>query len=409
MAEIKKFKPKGIGEILDSTSAEDQHLIESVYWPHVDQVGKRIPLGALPRTLIHIEPLGDIAQAAFRNHRARSNVGHIQWDDTSYLAYPAGVYKFNDVIIHSHAGLICYGRSIVSETLWHTDTKLHNYERDNDGNISINQKETHTLKGRTLSLLGHADNYFHSVVDGIARLALLSDVALTGLDYLLLPKGGMGQAELLSIHGIPPNVTVVYVSPHETFYVEELIFPFSLHGLFDFTPQLNAFFDRVIAHIPVKQNNPEYVYIDRRGGSLRKLANENDVVSAMERLGFYIARLENISQVEQIELFQNARMIVGPHGAGLTNIAFSRPGTVLIELMMDAYCNWCFRRLAHMRGAKYDCVLGHAIGEWKGDQDGAIHSQTWEISVLNIISTVKPLMFSAEPRRRGLNVFGVYG
>jgi hypothetical protein len=51
-------------------------------------------------------------------------------------------------------------------------------------------------------------------------------------------------------------------------------------------------------------------------------------------------------------MFYRARVIVGPHGAGLSNMIFSRPGTVIIEGLCKPPPNrvcylWCAYNLGH--------------------------------------------------------------
>jgi len=55
-------------------------------------------------------------------------------------------------------------------------------------------------------------------------------------------------------------------------------------------------------------------------------------------------------------LFHSAVVVVAPHGAGLSNVLFSRPGTFVVEGVCNVpHVNLCFQRLTH--------VLGH---HWHG-------------------------------------------
>ncbi|WP_264050208.1 glycosyltransferase family 61 protein [Methylobacterium flocculans] len=387
MVNSNTFRPASLGDILNENRHGTGHVKESVYWPHLSVKGQVFGMTDLPQSVVTIDPLGEIAQGEFKNQKTRELESHIAWDQREYRAFPAGIYKLRDVILHSQVGIICFSGCVVSETLWHTIPEVHNYLWVDDC-ITIPDRIPYRLQGRTLSLLGIAKNYFHSVIDGVARLALLPEASLDGINHLLLPEGGVGQSELIRLHGLPATVSVRYVTSRDTFLVDELVFPWTLHGVFDFHPQMNAFFDRILARTPAVSGSPTHVYVDRRGSSLRKLVNEDAVVSAVEQLGFVIVRLENLSQLEQITLFQNAQLVVSPHGAGLTNLCFSTPGTVIIELMMDAYLNWCYRRIATVRKLRYDCVLGQAIGEWRLP-GGDFHAQQWEIPVDKVIATIK--------------------
>jgi len=42
--------------------------------------------------------------------------------------------------------------------------------------------------------------------------------------------------------------------------------------------------------------------------------------------------LGTMSVLEQIELFSNADVVIGTHGAGLANILFCKPNTKVIEI-----------------------------------------------------------------------------
>jgi hypothetical protein len=69
------------------------------------------------------------------------------------------------------------------------------------------------------------------------------------------------------------------------------------------------------------------LYISRARARQRKLENEAEVESVMVAHGFEIIHPEEISLPDQVRLFSNAAVIVGPAGSGLYNAIFSRPGT----------------------------------------------------------------------------------
>lgn len=50
---------------------------------------------------------------------------------------------------------------------------------------------------------------------------------------------------------------------------------------------------------------------------------------------FRCVMLEHMTFIDQVKAFMQAKMVIGIHGAGLANILFSKPGTVLIEIRQD--------------------------------------------------------------------------
>ena len=52
----------------------------------------------------------------------------------------------------------------------------------------------------------------------------------------------------------------------------------------------------------------------------------------LAKLDFTFVKLGELTFTKQIEVFNNANLILGLHGAGFANIAFCKPGTKIIEL-----------------------------------------------------------------------------
>jgi hypothetical protein len=74
------------------------------------------------------------------------------------------------------------------------------------------------------------------------------------------------------------------------------------------------------------------LYVSRGAARTRRVKNEDDVIAALAPLGFQTVRMDGLSAREQANLFWNADIIVGLHGAALTNLIFARHGTKVIEL-----------------------------------------------------------------------------
>jgi capsular polysaccharide biosynthesis protein len=79
----------------------------------------------------------------------------------------------------------------------------------------------------------------------------------------------------------------------------------------------------------------DLLYLSRSDSKMRRVLNETDLVPQLEKLGFRILTASSMSIPEQIDAFRRARVVVGVHGAGLTNILFCRPGTKLVEIFPE--------------------------------------------------------------------------
>lgn len=98
------------------------------------------------------------------------------------------------------------------------------------------------------------------------------------------------------------------------------------------------------------------LYISR-AKSRRPLPDEYNLEIELRKRNFQVVYLEELSWTEQVLLVQSASFIVGPHGAGLANLAFAQEGIPVLEIMFDDYANPCFQILSITKNLQYEKIL----------------------------------------------------
>ncbi|MCP9911657.1 glycosyltransferase family 61 protein [Cyanobium sp. BA20m-p-22] len=71
------------------------------------------------------------------------------------------------------------------------------------------------------------------------------------------------------------------------------------------------------------------LYISRGRAGTRRIINEREILPILIEHGFEILELETMEFNDQVAAFSEARVVIAPHGAGLTNVLFSRNAKVL--------------------------------------------------------------------------------
>ena len=78
--------------------------------------------------------------------------------------------------------------------------------------------------------------------------------------------------------------------------------------------------------------------------------------------------LSNLDFKDQISIFNNAEIIVGPHGAGFANLVFCKNNTKVIELKPDNHPNKVYERISSINKLNYKLIkLKHIKNNRKGD------------------------------------------
>ena len=364
---------RSIATVAMPARAHSPHSIE-----HVHSLGPvRVPVPPLPTGghFFSLWPVRELPQQGL-------------WAAAQYDSYAPPLFVLHDVTVHSSAGILAVGDTVIAESLNNTSPYWHAYRALARG-IAIQPPQITRLPGVHVSVLaGGETDYRHALLDSLARLAAVPDTYLAAAAGILVPGGSDIHAGMLDLFDLLPSLSVREVGRGETLQVETLVFPLSVCGDAAYHPCVSDFFRRLSGNVPpAPVRLPRRFYIDNRGSGVRPLRNEAEVIAALAPLGFVAVRLDQLGLADQIRLFRQAEAIVAPHGSALANLGFCRPGCLVVELLMDALVDWSFRNLAALMRLRYDCVLGRAREPWP-ELNAGFHVTPWHISVQHVAAAI---------------------
>lgn len=106
---------------------------------------------------------------------------------------------------------------------------------------------------------------------------------------------------------------------------------------------------------PPKSERKRKLYLSR--GGKRRVKNEDEVREVLQQFGFEILSDIDRTVDEQIRLFQEAAVVVGPHGAGFTNLLWCEPGTKVLEFFNGGYTPPYFYYISQILGLEYSYIV----------------------------------------------------
>ena len=204
------------------------------------------------------------------------------------------------------------------------------------------------------------DTYFHWMFDILPRIELLykSGIDITGIDKFLVSSRLDFQKETLKALGIPPT-KILETDEYPHIQATTLVVP-SFPGSVAWMPKWacdflrNEFLDKK----QIETEKIERIYISRKPAPNRRIINEDEIVSCLNKYGFTSVILESMSVAEQAALLANAKVVVAPHGGGLTNTVFCNPGTKVIEIFSPNYVYPCYWLISNQIGLEYYYLQG---------------------------------------------------
>tara|TARA_Y100001958_G_C21241025_1_gene568763 strand:- start:1762 stop:2853 length:1092 start_codon:yes stop_codon:yes gene_type:complete len=226
------------------------------------------------------------------------------------------------------------------------------------------------IKGPVLILSQGASgyNYFHWFFDILPKIYIVKKkYNLNYFNYLYLPKIKFDyQKQTLNILKIPIK-KILDSKKNKHFYSDEIVtceHPYFKKSKWwdNYTNIPDWIVNENLKNFKknqIKNNSAKIykkIYIDRSDTTHphNQISNIKEIYKILKKYNFKIIKLAHISFNNQIKLFNNAKIIIAPHGAGLKNLIYCKKKTVIIELKEKSFSkNHLYQHLSKI------CELKH--------------------------------------------------
>lgn len=211
--------------------------------------------------------------------------------------------------------------------------------------------------------------YYHWMLDVLPKLGILEKVGieLDSVDHFIVQAKSNYQYASLLLCGVAKE-KIVSVNGPQHFRADTMLIP-SLRndlgekvytglglGLGAWIPEFLQ--SQMIDGAEVQALRKKYgskIYVSRSTRGSRNVHNEPQLIEALKARGFSVVEFENHTVSEQAGLMSMADVVIAVHGAGLTNVAYCKPGTLVCEIFGDYVvpCYWSLCGVAKLHYSQF--------------------------------------------------------
>ena len=295
--------------------------------------------------------------------------------DDDAIRRASTAHRFRDVdLLSGEWLLILPGGESIAETWFHVPGQNRSayIERTWTDGISYRASGPRLRIDRPAVLIGGADNYYHWMIDFLPRLlCALATPSLAGRRLVVAAQRTAFEQETIDLVDTPAErlVSVPYPAVVECADLVTLDFgarptavtgmPVMFRGATPL-PVLSALRSRLLSALRIAPRpnaaGGRRLFVVRRDVQRPRLINEAEIADTLAGLGFEAVALSGQSVAAQAALFAEAEIIVGAHGAGLTNALFAPNGAALLELHGVSERPDFFERIAAAVGLRHAAV-----------------------------------------------------
>jgi hypothetical protein len=228
------------------------------------------------------------------------------------------------------------------------------------------------LKGPVTLLRSRFHNYYHLLIDVLPRLVAIRDVAQQlGQVPKLLCQGQLSPVESFYIKKLGLGHLPIVKMQNDTLYrCEEYLFTtLKTKPQSGYVPSqyINSIQRAVLEDQPAERRSR--VFISRKKAKRRRISNYDDLLRLLHRYDFEEIVFEDLAPEEQARVMNSASIVVGTHGAGLSNLLFSQPGAIVVEIFPTSHMIPHYKFLSESLNLKYYAISGneyhHQIDEFE--------------------------------------------
>jgi len=224
------------------------------------------------------------------------------------------------------------------------------------------------------------NNYWHWMYDVLPRIGIVeNNFKLINFKTILVPnKNFRYQTETLDLLGL--NNRSISSKKFKHTFSEKVVatshpwqYSVSAHKDIGNVPKwISLWLRSKFLKFKSKKKFYKKIYIDRSDSvsnlsNKREITNENNIKKILYKNKFKILRLSDFSFIDQIAIFNSAKVIVGNHGAGFANLVFCKKNTKVIEFI-NKNTSKPIKKISKDLKLNYSFIKGKAIGKDTKDQ-----------------------------------------
>ena len=241
--------------------------------------------------------------------------------------------------------------------------------------ININNYKKAELDKAVSFINPVAGNYAHWMTEILPAIAAFCKNPLSK-EIPLIINHGLHKNILQSLDLIIGSREVIFLRKNEKIYVKNL-YVVSVAGYVSYEPRKNnipqssngSFHYEALNYVrnTLKRKTfsnkkwPKKIFL-KRNSSYRSLTNSKEIEALLKKQGFEIYNFQNVALKDQIGLFSNADIIIGPTGAHFVNMIFCNKNVNVYILISNSkasnYKYW--PNISSLFGIQVKYIIGHA-------------------------------------------------
>ncbi len=262
----------------------------------------------------------------------------------TYEVFPLELLQIKNARI-THNGIVIKKGRIVKESIYAHEEFFWQYRKTAWFNTIF--RKTIKLNKKTFLLIHPPwyPGYYAWLFHALPRLLRGQE---SGLEFILiLPENAKeNYSESLKSFGVQ-RPDIHYIPRKTNLYVPNLLLPENPPYEDRVCPTTAKKLRKILIQYTHLQRIEapifERIFISRAKTSCRRIANSEKVLPLLVKYKISVVSLEDFSFWQQISIASNAKIIIGSHGAALTNICFMNASASVLELTSQSCYNQSFR------------------------------------------------------------------
>ena len=232
------------------------------------------------------------------------------------------------------------------------------------------------FNGKVFSLVQGAsgnNNYFHWMFDILPRLIILEKFYnFNDINFFYCPQIKPWQLSTLSIFNIG-NDKLINSNLYRHIQADKVLavsHPWYSKGLIlNEAKNLPSWIINEIAFKFEKYGKKfecnDKIFIDRRESKYNhcQIINDEEIKTYLKRKGFAVYKVGELNFFEQIYLFQNAKIVIGAHGAAFTNLIFCKENTKVLDIIPENHPNTVDETIAKVKNLNFKFIRTKELNE----------------------------------------------